>query len=167
MRIEPCPQFEPYNIILISCRLYFMKNKYLQERSFKEISIFKFSVIYPKTVRKHKLNRASQNFWKSEGYIFTQLQEYWFDQLGLGIRKEIGLVVMFHRDPSKNFIIRSLLFEKYAQAIVCNVSLFREAFQLLKAQDELSLKLVLICQIGEMRFEHTRGILSQSYISAS
>ena len=61
----------------------------------------------------------------SETPINYDVSEYYFDpQLGLGIHKEIGLVVVFHRDPRKNYIIRSLLFERYAQAIMCKMTLF-------------------------------------------
>ena len=97
----------------------------------------------------------------SETPINYDVSEYYFDpQLGLGIHKEIGLVVVFHRDPRKNYIIRSLLFERYAQAIMCKMTLFRGALQLLRAKDELSLKLVLSCEMGEPGLEHARGKLS-------
>ncbi|CUM49458.1 unnamed protein product [Debaryomyces fabryi] len=97
----------------------------------------------------------------SETPINYDVSEYYFDpQLGLGIHKEIGLVVVFHRDPRKNYIIRSLLYERYAQAIMCKMSLFRGALQLLRAKDELSLKLVLNCDMGEPGLEHARGKLS-------
>mmetsp|Transcript_4420 Transcript_4420/g.4413 ORF Transcript_4420/g.4413 Transcript_4420/m.4413 type:complete len:585 (+) Transcript_4420:237-1991(+) len=97
----------------------------------------------------------------SETPINYDVSDYYFDpQLGLGIHKEIGLVVVFHRDPRKNYIIRPLLFESYAQAILCKMPLFRGALQLLRAKDELSLKLVLNCEMGEPGLEHARGKLS-------
>lgn len=93
--------------------------------------------------------------------IDYDVSEYYFSAgLGLGIHKTIGLVVVFHRDPRKNFIIPSLLFERYAEAILCKMMLFREAIQLLIAKDELSLKLVLRCEVGEPGLQHTRGRLS-------
>ena len=93
--------------------------------------------------------------------INYDVSEYYFSAgLGLGIHKKIGLVVVFHRDPRKNFIIPSLLFERYAQAVLCKMTLFRDAIQLQIAKDELSLKLVLSCDIGEPGLEHTRGKLS-------
>ncbi|NWO17711.1 MAG: hypothetical protein HLX46_13035 [Corynebacterium sp.] len=104
-----------------------------------------------------KLRNASD----TPAHINYDVSEYYFNpQLGLGVHKEIGLVVVFHRDPRKNFIIRSLLFERYAQAILCSMPLFREVFQLLRAKDELSLKLVLSCEISEPGLEHARGKLS-------
>jgi hypothetical protein len=52
--------------------------------------------------------------------INYDVNEYYFSAgLGLGVHKRIGLVVVFHRDARKNFIIPSLLFERYAQAVFC------------------------------------------------
>lgn len=70
-------------------------------------------------------------------------------------------MVVFHLDPRKNYIIRLLLFERYAQTILCKMSLFRGALQLLSAKDDLSLKFVLNCEMGEPGLEHPRDKLNR------
>lgn len=90
------------------------------------------------------------------------MSEYHFSaQLGLGVHKKIGLAVVFHRDPRKNYIIPPLLFERYAQGVLSKMLSFREAIELLAVKEkQLRCNLLPHCEVGEPGLEHSRGRIS-------
>lgn len=97
----------------------------------------------------------------SESPINYDVSEYHFSAgLGLGIHKKIGLVVVFHRDPRKNYILPLQLFEKYAQGVLSQMQSFREAMDALAVKDEqLEPNLLAHCTVGTPRLEHTRALV--------
>lgn len=78
------------------------------------------------------------------------MSDYHFSAtLGLGVHKQIGLAVVFHRDPRKNYILPLLLFEKYAQGVLSQMQSFREAMDALAVKDEqLEPNLLAHCTVG-------------------
>ena len=93
--------------------------------------------------------------------ITYDVSDYHFSAtLGLGVHKQIGLAVVFHRDPRKNYILSLLLFEKYAQGVLSQMQSFREAMDALAVKDEqLEPNLLAHCTVGTPRLEHTRALV--------